>query len=50
MEVTLQDCENDECVGIVTLADKFRNICFMQGLSSDRIQTIVRNTNGNTFD
>jgi hypothetical protein len=32
------------------LADKFRNICFVQGISSDRIQTIVSSRNGNTFD
>jgi hypothetical protein len=25
-------------------------ICFVQGISSDRIQTIVRSRNGNTFD
>jgi hypothetical protein len=46
----LQDCENDKRVGIVALADKLRNICFVQGISSDRIQTIIRSRNGNTFD
>ena len=35
-EAALQDCEDDECVGIVALADKLRNICFVQGISSDR--------------
>jgi len=49
-EAALQDCEDDERVGIVGLADKLRNICFVQGISSDRIQTIVRSRNGNTFD
>ena len=52
-EAALQDCENDERIGIVALADKLRNICFVQGISSDRIQTIVCSTNsinGSTFD
>jgi hypothetical protein len=49
-EAALQDCEDDERIGIVALADKLRNICFVQGVSSDRIQTIVRSRNGNTFD
>jgi hypothetical protein len=29
---------------------KLRNICFVQGISSDRIQTIVSSRNGNAFD
>jgi len=37
-EAALQDCEDDERTGIVALADKLRNICFVQGVSSDRIQ------------
>jgi hypothetical protein len=37
-------------VGIVALADKLRNICFVQGIFSDRIQTVVRNSSSNTFD
>jgi hypothetical protein len=49
-EAALQDCEEDERVGIVALADKLRNICFVQGIVSDRIQTIVRSRNGGTFD
>jgi hypothetical protein len=49
-EAALQDCEDDERVGIVALADKLRNICFVQGIASDRIQTIVRSRNGHTFD
>ena len=40
-EAALQDCEKDERAGILTLAYKLRNICFVQGLYSDRIQTIV---------
>jgi hypothetical protein len=34
----------------LTLTDKFRNICFVQGLYSDRIQTIVRSRNHSSFD
>jgi transposase InsO family protein len=49
-EAALQDCEEDERQGIVALADKLRNICFVQGIVSDRIQTIVRSRNGDTFD
>jgi hypothetical protein len=49
-EAALQDCEDDERTGIVALADKLRNMCFVQGISSDMIQTTVRSRNGNTFD
>ena len=49
-EAALQDWEVDERAGILTLADKLRNICFVQGLYSDRIQTIVRSRNHSTFD
>jgi hypothetical protein len=43
------DCE-DERAGILTLSDKLRNICFVQGLFSDRIQTIVRSRKHEDFD
>ena len=49
-EAALQDCEQDERASILTLADKLRNICFVQLLYSDRIQTIVRSSNHSTFD
>jgi hypothetical protein len=49
-EAALQDCEQEERAGILTLADKLRNICFIQGLCSDRIQTIVRSRNYVSFD
>jgi len=49
-EAALQDCEQEERAGILTLADKLRNICFVQGLYSDRIQTIVRSRNYLSFD
>jgi hypothetical protein len=49
-EAALQDCEREERAGILTLADKLRNISFVQGLCSDRIQTIVRSRNYSSFD
>jgi superfamily I DNA and/or RNA helicase len=49
-EAALQDCEQDERAGILTLSDKLRNIYFGQGLYSDRIQTIVRSRNHSSFD
>ena len=38
---------NSRCI---MLADKLRNLCFMQGLYSDRIQTTVRSRNSDGFD
>jgi hypothetical protein len=49
-EAEVHDCEEDERVGIIALAEKLRNICFVQGISSDRIQTIFRSRNGSAFD
>jgi hypothetical protein len=49
-EAALQNCEQDEGAGILTLADMLRNICFIQGLYSVRIQTIVRSRNHSSFD
>jgi hypothetical protein len=49
-EAALQDCKQDERAGILKLADKLRNICLIQGLYSDRIQTIVRSRNHSSFD
>jgi hypothetical protein len=49
-EAALHGCEADERAGILTLADKLRNICFVQGLYSDRIQTIVRSRNHENLD
>ena len=46
----MQDCKQDERAGILTLADKLRNICFVQGLYSDRIQTTVRSRDHSIFD
>ena len=36
--------------GTLDLSDRLRNICFVQGLASDRIQTIVRSRNFQNFD
>jgi hypothetical protein len=49
-EAALHDCESDKRAGILTLTDKLRNICFVQELYSDRIQTIVRSRNHGNFD
>jgi hypothetical protein len=49
-EAALQDCEQDERASILTLANKLRNIRFVQGLYSGRIQTIVRSRNHSSFD
>jgi hypothetical protein len=44
------DCTPVERAGILTLSDLLRNICFIQGLQSDRIHTIVRSRNHDSFD
>jgi hypothetical protein len=49
-EAALKDCTQAERAGILTLSDRLRNICFTQGLHSDRIQTIVRSRNQDDFD
>jgi hypothetical protein len=49
-EAALKDCKQAERAGILTLSDRLRNICFTQGLHSDRIQTIVRSRNQDDFD
>jgi uncharacterized FlgJ-related protein len=49
-EATLQDCKQDETAGVLTLTDKLRNIRFVQGLYSGRIQTIVRSRNHSSFN
>jgi hypothetical protein len=46
----LQDCEHEERAGILTLVDKLRNICLVQGLYSNRIQTTVRSRIHANFD
>ncbi|XP_033607712.1 uncharacterized protein LOC111865382 [Cryptotermes secundus] len=49
-EAALKDCTPTERVGILMLSDRLRNICFTQGLQSDRIQMIIRSKNQESFD
>ena len=44
------NCSEGAREGILDLSDRLRNICFVQGLGSDRIQTIVRSRNYRDFD
>jgi hypothetical protein len=39
-DAALQDCEQEERAGILTLSDRLRNICFLKGLYSDRIKQL----------
>jgi len=49
-EAALLHCSVGARQGILDLSDRLRNICFIQGLASDRIQTIVRSRNYQNFD
>jgi hypothetical protein len=49
-EATLVNGKDRAREGILDLADRLHNICFIQGLASDRIQTIVRSRNYHNFD
>jgi hypothetical protein len=49
-EAALHDCKPGERARILTITDKLRNICFVQGLYLDRIQTIMRSQNPHNFD
>jgi len=49
-EAALLDCSEGAREGILDLADQVRNIFFVQGLASDRIQTILRSCNYRHFD
>lgn len=49
-ESALLDCCEGAREGILDLSDRLRNICFLQGLASDRIQTIVRSRNYHNFN
>jgi uncharacterized paraquat-inducible protein A len=49
-EAALISCAQAERAGILTLSDRLRNICFVQGLQTDRIQTIVRSRNQDNFN
>jgi hypothetical protein len=49
-ETDLHNCEPDEKVGILSISYKLRNTCFVQGLSSYRIQMIMTSSNHEKFD
>lgn len=49
-EAALLNCNDGAREGILDLSDRLRNICFVQGLASDRIQTIVISRNYGDFD
>jgi len=49
-EAALLNCSEGAREGITDLTDTLRNICFVQGLASDRIQTIVRGRKYQSFD
>ena len=49
-EAALLNCSEGAREGILDLSDRLRNICFVQGLAADRIQTIVRSRNQQNFD
>jgi hypothetical protein len=44
------NCNKGAREGILDLSDRLHNICFIQGLASDRIETIVRSRNYQHFD
>jgi hypothetical protein len=49
-EAALKDCTQAERAGVLTLSDRLRNICFIQGIYSDRIKTILRSRNQDNLD
>ena len=49
-ETALLNCSDGAREGILDLSDRLRNICFVHGLASDRIQTIVRSRNFQNLD
>lgn len=49
-EAALLNCSNGAREGILDLSDRVRNICFIQGLASNRIQAIVQSQNYKNFD
>ena len=49
-EAALLNCSEGAREGILDLSDRLQNICFVQGLGSERIQTIVRSRNYRNFD
>ena len=49
-EAALLNCNEGAREGILDLADRLGNVCFIQGLASHRIQTIVRSRKYQNFD
>ena len=49
-EAALLNCSEGARQGILDLSERLRNICYIQGLASDRIQTTVRSRNYQNFD
>jgi hypothetical protein len=49
-ESALLNCSDGAREGILDLSDRLWSICFVQGLASDHIQTIVRSRNYRNFD
>ena len=49
-ETALLNYKEGSREGMLDLSDRLRNICFIQGLASDRIQTTVRSCNYQNFD
>jgi hypothetical protein len=49
-EATLLNCSDGAREGILVLSDRLRNICFVQGLVSDKIQTKMPSRNFQDFD
>ena len=49
-EAALLNCSAGARKGILDLSDRLRNICFIQGLASDRSHTIARSRNYQNFD
>lgn len=49
-ESAFLNCNEEEHAGILNVSNKFRSICYIQGLYSDRIQVIVYSRNNGNFD
>ena len=49
-EYALLNCSDGAQEGILDLSDRLQNICFVQGLASDCIKTIVLSRNYRNFD
>jgi hypothetical protein len=43
------NCKEDECARILSLLEKLKNICFIQGSHSYKVQTVVGSRNSEIF-